>query len=82
MAARLRLATLARLGAADATGAVLELASGHSVRLNPAAAQILALCDGTRSAGEIAARSRLGREQDTLDFLATALELGWIVVHA
>lgn len=77
---RLRLATLARLTPADvADDAIsLQLASGEIVRLNRVAADVLALCDGTRTAQEVT--SACGANRDAvLDFLASARELGWVV---
>ena len=60
--------------------ATLQLASGERVQLNALARRILLLCDGTRSAKDIAAEvARGGTPQNVLDFLSSAAALGWVV---
>lgn len=66
----------------------LGLASGGTVQLNEYAAAILALCDGTRSAEDIAAEMARREapadspREDVLEFLEAAIELRWVVPGA
>ena len=76
----IRLASSSRLSLPDAQAASLHLASGEAVRLNRVAAGALRLCDGTRTADEIAAACN-GSHEATLEFLSVARALGWIVAH-
>ena len=78
--ALLKLATLARLSAPDAGDISLLLASGETVRLNRMAARILGLCDGTRTADQIATECAENADA-TREFLSAALELGWLLAH-
>lgn len=61
-------------GAAD--GPALQIRN-QLVRLNERAARLLACCDGTRDAQALAREA--GGGDEGLEFIAVALELGWIV---
>ena len=80
----LRLAAGFRLDDRNAAGGVLLTQTGATVQLNEMAVAILAQCDGTRDAAEIA-RTAAHRapapdraREDVLEFLAIAQDIGWI----
>lgn len=58
----------------------LVLESNESVQLNEYAASILVLCDGRRSAEDVAtAAAQAAGRQYVLEFLAAARALRWVV---
>jgi coenzyme PQQ biosynthesis protein PqqD len=81
----LRLAPGFRLDHRNPAGGVLVTSGDGIVQLNDMAVTILAQCDGTRSASDIARAAALAApvpdraREDVLEFLAMAREIGWIV---
>lgn len=83
-ARNVRLSPKMRLQWEKAQNAYVLLYPEGMVQLNESAAVILQLCDGSRSAGEVAQElaQRFGGEalsDDVHDFLETARGHGWIV---
>lgn len=80
----LRLAAGVSLHLDERGSGVLRLTSGAQIPLNAAAARALQLCDGSRDEAQIVAamvdtsRQADGSASDVLDFLHSALRLGWI----
>jgi pyrroloquinoline quinone biosynthesis protein D len=83
---RPRLVTGARLRYDDVREEHLLLVPEGAVRLNPTAAQVLALCDGERSlddiVGELSARYQGAELRDDVHELIDAMALRGLVVDA